>query len=104
MASLSFAAGVMITVSITDLIPESILLLGNNLKNSTTIIISILAIVLGIIISMIIDYYLPDKPISNTKDKSLFKVGIISMIAIILHNLPEDCSYYVSQQKNIILV
>ena len=90
MASLSFAAGVMITVSITDLIPESILLLGNNLKNSTTIIISILAIVLGIIISMIIDYYLPDKPISNTKDKALFKVGIISMIAIILHNLPED--------------
>lgn len=46
MASLSFAAGVMITVSITDLIPESILLLGNNLKNSTTIIISILAAII----------------------------------------------------------
>ena len=44
--SLSFAAGVMITVSITDLIPESILLLGNNLKNSTTIIISILAAII----------------------------------------------------------
>ena len=46
MASLSFAAGVMITVSITDLILESILLLGNNLKNSTTIIISILAAII----------------------------------------------------------
>ena len=55
MASLSFAAGVMITVSITDLIPESILLLGNNLKSTTTIIISILAMVLGIIISMIMN-------------------------------------------------
>ena len=100
MASLSFAAGVMITVSITDLIPESILLLGNNLKNSTTIIISILAIVLGIIISMIIDYYLPDKPISNTKDKSLFKVGIISMIAIILHNLPEGIATFVATSSD----
>ena len=101
MASLSFAAGVMITVSITDLIPESILLLGNNLKNSTTIIISILSIVLGIIISMIIDYYLPDKPISNTKDKSLFKVGIISMIAIILHNLPEGIATFVATSSDV---
>ena len=84
MASLSFAAGVMITVSITDLIPESILLLGNNLKNSTTIIISILAIVLGIIISMIIDYYLPDKPISNTKDKSLLSPLLFTNFAFIL--------------------
>ena len=101
MASLSFAAGVMITVSITDLMPESILLLGNNLKNSTTIIISILAIVLGIIISMIIDYYLPDKTISNTKDKSLFKVGIISMIAIILHNLPEGIATFVATSSDV---
>ncbi|MGM9876576.1 MAG: zinc transporter ZupT [Bacilli bacterium] len=101
MASLSFAAGVMITVSITDLIPESILLLGNNLKNSTTIIISILAIVLGIIISMIIDYYLPDKPMTNTKDKSLFKVGIISMIAIILHNLPEGIATFVATSSDV---
>ena len=101
MAPLSFAAGVMITVSITDLIPESILLLGNNLKNSTTIIISILAIVLGIIISMIIDYYLPDKPMTNTKDKSLFKVGIISMIAIILHNLPEGIATFVATSSDV---
>ena len=101
MASLSFAAGVMITVSITDLIPESILLLGNNLKNSTTIIISILAMVLGIIISMIIDYYLPDKPMTNTKDKSLFKVGIISMIAIILHNLPEGIATFVATSSDV---
>ena len=28
---------------------------------------------------------------------NLFKVGILSMIAIILHNIPEDCSCYVSQ-------
>ncbi len=100
MASLSFAAGVMIAVSITDLIPESILLLGNNLK-STTIIISILAMVLGIIISMIIDYYLPDKPMTNTKDKSLFKVGIISMIAIILHNLPEGIATFVATSSDV---
>ena len=90
MASLAFAAGVMITVSVTDLVPESLVLLSNNLSKITTIIISFLGLLLGIVISMIIDYYLPDKPPQDTKDKSLFKVGIISMIAIILHNLRSE--------------
>ena len=38
MASLAFAAGVMITVSVTDLVPESLVLLSNNLSKITTII------------------------------------------------------------------
>ena len=70
LSSLSFAAGVMICVSITDLIPESINLLRDNINNISTIIISFLGILLGIIISMLIDYYLPDKP-SISSDKKL---------------------------------
>lgn len=97
LSSLSFAAGVMITVSILDLIPESIKLLRENLSDLSTILLSLLGMLFGIVVSMLIDYYLPEKPINNTKDKSLFKVGIISMIAIILHNIPEDCIYYASQ-------
>lgn len=99
LSSLSFAAGVMICVSITDLIPESINLLRDNINNISTIIISFLGILLGIIISMLIDYYLPDKP-SISSDKKLYKVGFISMIAIILHNIPEGCSCYVSCWKD----
>ena len=95
-SSLAFAVGVMITVSITDLIPESISLLNKNLSTISTILLCVLGMILGIILSMIIDYYLPDKPLSKTNDKSLFKIGIISMIAIIMHNIPEDCSCYVS--------
>lgn len=91
LSSLAFAAGVMITVSITDLVPESIFLLRESVSASTTIMLSFLGVLLGVIISMLIDYYLPDKPISSTKNTGLFKVGIISMIAIILHNIPEEC-------------
>ena len=100
-SSLAFASGVMITVSITDLIPESINLLRENLSTISTILLCLLGILLGIIISMLIDYYLPDKPISTTKDKSLFKVGIISMIAIILHNIPEGIATFVASNNNI---
>ena len=100
LSSLSFAAGVMICVSITDLIPESINLLRDNINNISTIIISFLGILLGIIISMLIDYYLPDKP-SISSDKKLYKVGFISMIAIILHNLPEGIATFVATSSDV---
>lgn len=103
LSALSFAAGVMITVSIVDLVPESIELLRENLSTVSTVLTCTLGMLFGIVISMLIDYYLPDKPISGTKDKSLFKVGIISMIAIILHNVPEGIATFVATNSNLSL-
>lgn len=100
-SSLAFASGVMITVSITDLIPESIILLRENLSIISTIFLCLLGILLGIVISMLIDYYLPDKSINAKKDNSLFRVGIFSMIAIILHNIPEGIATFVASNNNI---
>ncbi|MDY3798574.1 MAG: hypothetical protein SO067_05630 [Bacilli bacterium] len=48
--------------------------------------------ILGIILSMILDHYVEEKSSNN----SLYKVGLLSMIAIILHNIPEDCICHVS--------
>lgn len=103
LSALAFAAGVMITVSITDLVPESIELLRENLSMIGTIFICLLGMLFGSVFSMLIDYYLPDKPISGTKDKSLFKVGIISMIAIILHNVPEGIATFVAMNSDVSL-
>ena len=74
----------------------------DNINNISTIIISFLGILLGIIISMLIDYYLPDKP-SISSDKKLYKVGFISMIAIILHNIPEGIATFVATNSDITL-
>ena len=92
--SLSFAAGVMITVSVLDLVPESIKLLRPTSTPFWTITLSFLFIIIGIVISSLIDYYLPSNSYNND---NLYKVGIISMLAIIIHNIPEDCSCYVSR-------
>lgn len=100
LSSLSFAAGVMICVSITDLIPESILLISDNLHSIPTILISFLGVVLGVIISMLIDYYLPDNDKSNNK---LYRVGFISMIAIIIHNIPEGIATFMATNSDISL-
>lgn len=101
LSSLSFASGVMLCVSITDLIPESLSLLKNNFSTVGTVFICILGMLLGIVISMLIDYYLPDNSIPSSKDKSLFKVGIISMIAIILHNIPEGIATFVASNNDV---
>lgn len=96
--SLSFAAGVMITVSLTDLIPESIHLLNKTIKIFPTIIIMLIFIVIGIIISTTIDKYIPQK-----REGELYKVGIISMLAIILHNIPEGIATFLSTENNLSL-
>lgn len=97
-SSLSFAAGVMLCVSITDLIPESINLLKTNFNGLLIIILSFIFIIIGIITSTIIDKSLP-----TTTDISLYKVGIISMLAIILHNIPEGIATFISTTTQISL-
>lgn len=95
-SSLSFAAGVMITVSIIDLIPESINYLHKTFKIFPAILIMLIFIIIGIIISMTID-----KSINIKKEEKLYKVGIISMLAIILHNIPEGIATFISTESNL---
>lgn len=97
--SLAFAAGVMICVSITDLVPESILMLRKNLQGPVIIFLSFLFVLIGVIMSMIIDKVLPTYE-KIEYDNGLFKIGIISMIAIIIHNLPEGIATFISTTRD----
>lgn len=96
--ALGFAAGVMLTVSFTDLIPESISLLKTTFTKFPSIIIMLIFIVIGIIISSTIDKY-----VNINREGELYKIGIISMIAIILHNIPEGIATFLSTESNISL-
>ncbi len=94
--SLSFASGVMVCVSLTDLLPNSFNMILNTNNIFPKLVLTLIFMVIGIIISMLIDKYLPSN-FENSNNKDLYKIGIISMVAIILHNIPEDCIYHVSQ-------
>ena len=95
----SFASGVMICVSILDLIPESLNYLINNYHGLLLILLSFLFMVIGIIISFILE-----KIVDQVNDNnSLYKVGILSMLAIILHNIPEGIVTFIVSEKNIYL-
>lgn len=88
-SSLSFAASIMICLSICDLIPESIKIISSFYNSTITIILCILFMIVGIVLSMLIDYKIPN-------NKELYKVGIVSMIAIIIHNIPEGIATFIA--------
>lgn len=95
-ASLSFAAGVMITVSLLDLVPESIQMLTNKYKNFVSVMLFLIFLCIGVLTSMTID----KKLINNNDSSSLYKIGIISMIAIILHNIPEGIATFMASNMD----
>ena len=98
--SLSFAAGVMICVSLVDLIPNSYKMILDDIRVFPKIMLTLIFVVIGIIISMLIDKYLPDN-YSNKDKNGLYKIGIISMVAIILHNIPEGIATFITSSNNI---
>ena len=82
--SLAFASGVMLTVSIIDLIPESYNLLATIFKGFPALLLLLI----------FLDKFLPN---NNNK---LFHLGIVSMLAIILHNIPEGIATFLSASTN----
>lgn len=83
--SLSFASGVMLTLSLVDLIPTSI----NYLKmDNRSLLYTLLFFFIGIILCLIINTKIKDNDV-------LYKTGILSMIGIMIHNIPEGIVTYI---------
>ena len=96
-ASLSFSLAIMIGISITDLIPESTYILLLNYGIGKGIIFSFIAFIIGIILVKYL-HKLMDKASSKN---DLYKLGILNMLALILHNFPEGIATFMSSYKDI---
>lgn len=98
-SSLAFASGVMFLISVTDLIPSSFSSISEVYYVIPAFLMCSIFVVVGIVISMTIDKYLPDNKLYN--DNGLYQVGLISMIAIILHNVPEGIATFLTSNHDI---
>lgn len=95
--SLSFAAGVMITVSIIDLIPSSIKEFSKYYYSLFLFLYIFVFVLMGVIISMLIDINIPN---SNNYNSSLYKTGVFTMIVLLLHNIPEGITTFMTSSYN----
>ncbi len=92
--SFAFAAGVMITVSLIDLIPESFSYLSTYYYPFPALLFVLICFAIGVLISSFIDYYIPE-------NNPIYKIGIISLIAIIMHNIPEGMATFIASNTDI---
>lgn len=95
--SLAFSSSVMITISLIDLIPSSFYYLNNYM-----FIFKYLLFLFFFILGIYLSYYISKKT-DKINSNSLEKLGIISLIAIILHNIPEGIITFMVSGINISL-
>lgn len=112
--SLAFSAGVMIFVSFNEIFVESKKILVEALGKDNGILLATISFFTGILISAVIDLMVPkiQNPhelsyIHNScneetiKNYKLMRMGIMSTIAVMIHNLPEGIATFISSVNDI---
>lgn len=94
--SLSFSLLIMTLISIFDLLPSGILNIINKYKVGYGVVLVILTFLLGY---LSIDKI--NKQIKTKNNSSLYKIGILSMISLILHNFPEGIAVFMGAYTDI---
>ena len=92
--SMGLAFIVMFLISIFDLIPEGIRLVYDSFNIYELFIYSLLLLLIGYIFVVFVDNRIDS-------DSKLFKIGILSMISLLIHNIPEGIICAISSVTDI---
>ena len=96
--SICLAFGVMVTLGLLELLPESYELITGHINKPYNVIMLLLCIIVGFAILKTLDNFVPDHNHDHKHDKehklNLFHIGIISSIALMLHNVIEGITLY----------
>jgi len=106
---LGFSAGAMIYISLVELLKEANKTIAESINGNYAGIVVSISFFIGILISIIIDYMLPNHfelksvlssktncPEKTTRQKKLFRIGLFTFIAITIHNFPEGITTFSS--------
>lgn len=93
---LSFSLSIMIGISFTDLIPNSLnVLLRANLNKG--LILSIIAFLIGV---FSIKGLISKVAVAKNSTNNLYKLGVLNMLALMLHNFPEGIATFLSSYQD----
>ena len=91
--SLSFARGVMSLISLKELVPEPISYFLGNLNIAIALSLIFLIPVMALTIVKV-------SKINIKKGSNLYKIGILNMLTLLLHNIPEGIIVFTSSVAN----
>ena len=94
--SLSFSLSVMLSISVFELIPESIMTLLNRMSFLLAFLSGLFMFILGKILVNKINY-----KTHLLSGNSLYRVGVLSMIALMIHNFPEGIATFMASYNDI---
>ena len=109
---LGFSAGVMVYVSLCELMGESTQMLSAFYSAVPAKAITFGGFLFGIIIAILIDYFVPDHIESdflsaasklNLKRHQIRRAGLITALAVTLHNFPEGMATFLVSSQDIML-
>ncbi len=93
---LSFSIAIMIGISILDIIPTSFFIIFKVYNIYKTIIILVIAFILSYIIITLLSFIIK----RNVTSKDLYKLGVLNMIVLIIHGLPEGMATFLSSYQD----
>ena len=99
-AALGFSAGVMLAVSLADLIPHAVSVMSIEMPGVAGVLSCICACAAGMLAARLLDLMIECR---RTDEGRLMKIGVFTMLALMLHNLPEGMAVYLSAEQDVIL-
>lgn len=96
---LAFSIAIMIGISVFDLIPESFFQYFSVYGMSKSIILLIVAFLISYIFITILSMLIK----RETKKDDLYRLGILNMIVLIFHNMPEGIATFLSSYQDLSL-
>lgn len=100
--SISMAFGVMTMLVLAELLPEAYEMMKDSFSSPFHIVALVGFVVLGILMLKALDLFIPDHDVEEkdtTVPENLFHIGVVSSIALILHNLIEGMAIYTTVTK-----
>ena len=101
--STAFAIGVMVCVSVVEMIPHSYETLGEHYGNTTGILLTVALLLGGMAFVALIERLVPskEKKEAGKGKKPLFRSGLLVALAIAVHNFPEGIATFVGSLTDI---
>lgn len=95
--ALSFSLSVMLSLSVFELVPEGIKTLTSAYGFAWALLVAVSVFILG----KIIVTYLNKKITLLEGNNSLYRVGVLSMIALMVHNFPEGIATFMTAYNDL---